>query len=476
MTLSVQAERRRTMKIDGVEIGGITCDSREVKKGYAFVAVKGSRRDGSSFAGEALKRGASLIISEKGAGGGSVFGKARRVVVKDARKFLAEASAEFYGRPSEKMKVAGVTGTNGKTTVTYLIEAIAKRSGEDCGVIGTVNYRFSGKELRAKNTTPGPVELQRLLAGMLRRRIKYCAMEVSSHALVQQRVRGISFSQAIFTNLTQDHLDYHKSLNNYFSAKARLFRLLRDTGTAIVNNDDKYGRRIKKLLSRRPVTYGIKNRSTVMARDICFGAKGSKFTLVAPGIESSIRTPMIGLYNIYNILAAVCWGISEKISFNHIKSAIEEFKCVPGRLERAGDNIFIDYAHTPDALSNVIKALRPLIAGRIIVVFGCGGERDRSKRPKMGRIATELADYAVITTDNPRSEDPLRITAEICRGARRGNYCVLVDRFEAIRKAVSLKGRNDCLVIAGKGHEDYQALKEKVVHFSDREAVRKCLR
>jgi UDP-N-acetylmuramoyl-L-alanyl-D-glutamate--2,6-diaminopimelate ligase len=301
------------MRIDGVEISGITCDSREVKKGYAFVAVKGSRRDGSSFVGEALKRGASLIISQKRAGRRSIIGKARTLVVKDARKFLAEASSEFYGRPSEKMKVAGVTGTNGKTTVTYLIEAIAKRSGEDCGVIGTVNYRFSGKELHAKNTTPGPAELQCLLAEMLRRRVKYCAMEVSSHSLVQQRVQGVSFSQAIFTNLTQDHLDYHKSLNNYFSAKARLFRLLRDTGTAIVNNDDKYGRRIKKLLSRRPVSYGIKNKSTVMARDICFGARGSKFILVAPGIELRIKTPMIGLYNIYNILAAVCWGISEKI-------------------------------------------------------------------------------------------------------------------------------------------------------------------
>jgi UDP-N-acetylmuramoyl-L-alanyl-D-glutamate--2,6-diaminopimelate ligase len=311
-------------------------------------------------------------------------------------------------------------------------------------------------------------------------RIKYCALEVSSHALDQKRVLGINFSHAIFTNLTQDHLDYHKNLENYFLAKTKLFRALPVSGTAILNNDDKHVNRIKQLIRVRTVSYGIINKSTVMARDIDYKVEGTRFTLIAPGINLRIKTRLIGQHNIYNILAAISWAISEDLYQKHIKSAIEKLKFVPGRLERVsckkGYNVFVDYAHTPDALFNVISSLRSLVSGKIIVIFGCGGERDKLKRPKMGKIVIGLADYAIITSDNPRSEDPLRIIRDIRRGIGKNNYCVIPDRFKAIKAGLALAKKDDCLIIAGKGHENYQILKNRVLHFSDREAVEKCLR
>jgi len=305
-------------------------------------------------------------------------------------------------------------------------------------------------------------------------------MEVSSHALDQERVLGVDFRQAIFTNLTQDHLDYHKSLGSYFSAKAKLFRMLDPASCAITNSDDKYGRRIKDIVCCRLISYGIDNKSTVMARDISFGMDGTKFTIIGPGTHARVRTRLVGRYNVYNILAAVSWGFSEGLSFRGIKSAVENFKSPPGRLEKVPSggarNIFVDYAHTPDALYNVIRALKPLTAGKLVVVFGCGGERDKLKRPKMGRIVSEMADYAVLTSDNPRSEDPSQIILDIRGGIRKDNYCVIEDRRKAIQWALGRTGRHDCLVIAGKGHEDYQVLKGRIAHFSDREAVLRCLR
>jgi len=467
------------MNIVGIEIKGITANSKAVKKGFVFVAIKGVRQDGGCFIKEAVASGASIVVAQAKPPKIKLPDKVKLFIVKDCRRFLAEASAEFYGRPSDNLRVVGITGTNGKTTISYLIEALAKESGCACGVIGTINYRFKGKEISAKNTTPGPVELQGLLAKMQASRVKYCAMEVSSHALDQERVLGINFSQAVFTNLTQDHLDYHKNLENYFLAKAKLFCGLTKSGVAIINNDDKYSQRLKQLVCCRLVSYGIRNKSTVMAKDIVSGMQGTQFTLVAPGINARIKTHLIGRYNIYNILAAISWGISEDLCLKDIKSAIEKFKNVPGRLEKVsckkGYNIFVDYAHTPDALFNVIGALRPLVSGRIIVVFGCGGERDKLKRPKMGKIVTSLADYAIITSDNPRSEDPSRIIKDIRQGIRKNNYCVIPDRFKAIKAGLGAIKNDDCLIIAGKGHEKYQILKDKVLHFSDRKAVQKCL-
>jgi len=315
---------------------------------------------------------------------------------------------------------------------------------------------------------------------MYLQKVKYCAMEVSSHALDQKRVAGINFSHAIFTNLTQDHLDYHKNLENYFLAKAKLFCDLPVTARAIINNDDKYSQRIRQLTKAKVLTYGIKNKSDIMAKNIDFGLHSTEFSLIAGHTNVRMKTNLIGRYNIYNILAAVAWGISEKLTIRDIKFGIEKFKNVPGRLQRVncskGSNIFVDYAHTPDALFNVISALRPLVKGKIIVIFGCGGERDKLKRPLMGKVVTELADYAIITSDNPRSENPGQIIKDIQQGIKKSNYCLLSDRGEAIRKGLSLINKADCLLIAGKGHENYQILKNKVLKFSDRKVVQECLK
>jgi len=468
------------VKIAGIQIKGVTSDSRQVKPGFVFVAIKGNRRDGSRFINEAVARGASVAVAQKKAPRIEIPAKIKLITVSDCRKFLARAANRFYGFPSTKLKIIGITGTNGKTTIAYLIEALAKESGRACGVIGTINYRFQGQVIAAKNTTPGCVELQSLLAKMYTRGVKYCALEVSSHALDQDRVTGIKFSRAIFTNLTQDHLDYHKSLENYFLAKAKLFRSLPSSSAAIINNDDSYGRRIKRLTRAGLLTYGIARPAMVMARDIDFGMRLTEFTLAAPKIKVRIKTRLVGRHNIYNLLAAIAWGISEKIGLKEIKSAVEKFKNVRGRLEnlasKRGYSVFVDYAHTPDALLNVISSLRPLVKGRIIVVFGCGGERDQLKRPQMGKVVTELADYALITSDNPRSENPLRIIKDICAGIDKNNYCLKPERFEAIRAGLALAKKGDCLLIAGKGHENYQIFKNKVARFSDQEAVRKCLK
>ncbi len=467
------------MKIANLEVKGITCNSKEVKKDFIFVAIKGKRQDGGCFIGEAVARGAGIVVVQGRPPANKLWPKVNLISVKDSRKFFAQACAEFYRHPSRNFKVIGITGTNGKTTVSYLIEAIAKKAKYGCGVIGTISHRFKNKVIVAKNTTPGAGELQGYLSKMRSLHVKYCAMEVSSHALDQERVAGINFAHAIFTNLTQDHLDYHKNLEDYFQAKARLFRFLPYTSVAIINNDDKYSRRLKHLTSAKVITYGIKNKSIVMARDIKFSIKGSQFTLVAPKIKAKIKTGLVGRHNIYNILAAVAWGVSENLGFKDIKSSVESFKTVPGRLEKVvcdkGYDIFVDYGHTPDALFNVITALRPLVSGKIIVIFGCGGQRDKLKRPKMGRIVTQLADYAIITSDNPRSEDPMRIIRDIRSGISKNNFRVIPDRFKAIQTGLLSAKKDDCLIIAGKGHEDYQILKNKVLYFNDRKAVQECL-
>lgn len=459
---------------------GISCDSKEAKKNFIFVAIKGTCLDGHDFITEAAGRGASVVVAEKGSSVPALPPGIDMVVVPDSRRALAELAAEFYGHPSRKIKTIGVTGTNGKTTVTYLIEAILAEAGKTPAVLGTINYRFKGQLFPSENTTPGPLRLQAIFARMLAESVDYAVLEVSSHALDQDRTRGVDFSSAVFTNLTQDHLDYHKNLKNYFAAKSRLFRGLSRASLAVLNCDDACGRRLKKMTKAKIFTYGIKTRADVIACRTRFALDRTEFVLRAAGEEIALRTHLIGRHNIYNILAAASWARAEGIALGVIKNAVEKFRLVPGRLERLdcprGFSVFVDYAHTEDALKNILLSLKQLALGRIIVVFGCGGQRDKTKRPKMAAVVSRLSDYAIITNDNPRGEDPKQIIADILRGMRKNNYRVIPGRAEAIKESLSLARRGDIVLVAGKGHEDYQIIGGRKLHFDDREVIRECLR
>lgn len=461
------------------DVCGISCNSKTVKNGFIFVAVKGSCEDGNRFIDEAVKNGAKgvVILSKVKP---PFYKNISFLKVKDTRKALAELAVEFYGNPSRKIKVIGITGTNGKTTVTYLLEAVLKEANLSAGVIGTINYRFQDKIIPSINTTPGPVELQSVLSDMLKEKVKYAVVEVSSHALDQQRCEGINFHSAIFTNLTQDHLDYHKNLDNYFKAKARLFAGMPSRSFAVINNDDKYAGRLKKLTKAKVITYGIDSNADVTAENIKFGVSQTEFQLKTSKGKTDFRIKLIGKHNVYNVLAAIAWAQKEGIAPSVIKSALEEFPNVPGRLEKVnfkGDfSVFVDYAHTEDALKNAIRSLRQVSGNKIIVVFGCGGDRDKTKRPKMGRVVSELCDYAIITSDNPRSEDPEEIIKDIKRGISKNNYCVVLKRHEAIKKSLSLAKAGDIVLVAGKGHENYQVIKDKSIPFDDREAIKECLK
>lgn len=461
-------------------VKGISCDSQKVYPDYIFVAIKGNCQDGHRFIQEAIKRGARAILFQDRQLKFKDLRDVYFIRVDESRRVLTRLAAEFYGNPLRKLKVTGITGTNGKTTVSYLIEALLKKKELPSAVIGTVNYRFKDKIIPAKNTTPGPLELQSLFAEIQKNGIKFVIMEVSSHALSQDRTAGVDFYSAIFTNLTQDHLDYHKTIKDYFQAKAKLFKGLNANSFAVLNHDDIYSRRLKSLTSAKIISYGIRNKSDVFARDIKFNLAKTEFLLITPSGEINIKTQLIGKHNVYNILAAVAWAEEIGIDLSNIKSVLEEFSYIPGRLEeisnKGGLAIFVDYAHTEDALENVIKGLRKVSNGsRIIVVFGCGGERDKDKRPKMGRVVSALADYAIITNDNPRSEDPQDIIQQIKKGIKKNNYYIIPDRLEAIKKSLILAKKGDIVLIAGKGHENYQILKDRTIHFNDREAVKECL-
>ncbi|MDO8662052.1 MAG: UDP-N-acetylmuramoyl-L-alanyl-D-glutamate--2,6-diaminopimelate ligase [Candidatus Omnitrophota bacterium] len=467
-----------TKLIKNRKVSGISSNSKTIRKNFIFVAVKGSQIDGSKFIGEALAKGAKFIVCDSNVKI-KYSGPVKFIRVKDTRFALARLAACFYNDPSEKIKVIGITGTNGKTTISYLLEAILKESEAYPGVIGTVNYRYKNKVIPAKNTTPGPVEIQSLLADMAKGGIDYAAMEVSSHALDQDRVEGVNFHSAIFTNLTQDHLDYHKTIKDYFNAKAKLFKQISPQSFVVINNDDKYSLRLKKITPAKIITYGIKNRADLRAQDIKFDINYTEFNLFLRARRIKFRIKLIGRHNIYNMLAACAWGIKEGIALKIIKRALEKFSSVPGRLERINSKkgfcVFIDYAHTDDALKNCLKALRQFSPKRIITLFGCGGERDKLKRPKMGKVVTSLSDLAVITSDNPRSEDPGDIIKDIEKGIKRSNYRVILERGKAIQKTLLLARAGDIVLLAGKGHEHYQVLKDKTIHFDDKEEARLCL-
>lgn len=453
----------------------LSCDSREAQPNGLFVALAGAKFNGSDFIKEALARGA-LGIAKTGtgrlAGDFAIPENIALIGVKDPKTFLRRAAERFYDRPSAKVKTIGITGTNGKTTITYLLEAIVQADQKKCGVIGTVNYRIGSQILPSKNTTPGYLENQRYLAQLADLKADFCVMEVSSHALAQHRVDGIDFTAAVFTNLTQDHLDYHKDMESYFQAKALLFRGLSSEASAIINSDDNYGRRLKEMSRGSILTYGIDRPAGVMAKRIDYRLSGTRFDLVFPDGQLPVQTRLIGKHNVYNILAAAACAYDLGFSLRAIGQGIQALSHIPGRLEAVDGArdffVFIDYAHTEDGLVNVLTSLRLVARDRIVVVFGCGGDRDAGKRPKMGRAVCELADHAIVTSDNPRSEEPQAIIDQIVAGFTKNNYEICVDRKQAIGRALKAAGPGDIILLAGKGHESYQIIKDKTLPFDER--------
>ncbi len=456
-------------RIPDINISSLCCDSRKAREGSLFVAIDGTRQKGSVFIDEAVKKGAVCVVASDAAA--TRFDKPVHLIrYRDARQALSVLSDEFFGRPSRRIKVTGVTGTNGKTTVTYLIQSMLREAGMTSGIIGTVQYAFKDKVLASLNTTPGPIELQSLLRQMADAGCSHCVMEVSSHGLHQKRTEAIDFAAAIFTNLTQDHLDYHLNMENYFAAKSRLFRSLAKDAYAIINIDDPYGLRLRSLCRARIRSYGLHPEADVRAEAITLSLAGSEFILRVKGAKTRMKTPLIGRHNVLNILASAAFALTQEVELSRVKKAVEGFRGVSGRLQRvdaAGRNIFVDYAHTPDALENVLQALRLLSDNKLTVIFGCGGERDALKRPLMGAIAEKYADTIIITSDNPRSEDPQKIADDIAAGIKRKGREVILDRKEAISRGLAKSKKNDTVLIAGKGHEHYQIFKDRVIEFDD---------
>ena len=465
----------RAYGFSDMEIRGVIHDSRRVKKGFVFVAIKGAKLDGHDFAREALERGAVALVTERKL---DLPEGVPQIVAPDARLALAALGACFYGEPSTLVRVIGVTGTNGKTTTTHLIKCIIEASGQEAGLIGTIGYQIGQRELPATTTTPESIDLQSYLADMAAANIRYAAMEVSSHALMQHRVAHLQFSAGVFTNLTRDHLDYHKTFEAYLDAKARLFEGLAPEAHAVINADDAACGALRNRTRAHVITYGITNAADVSARVQSVALDGMRFEVRAGATKLEINSPLIGKHNVYNALAASAVGLAFGLDPGVIQKGLEGLRGVPGRLEPVpntkGLYIVVDYAHTPDALENVLSALRPLVKGRMILVFGCGGDRDRTKRPLMGGIAERMSDLFWITSDNPRTEDPGRIIAETEAGVKDRARCrVEPERGAAIREAIRAARPGDVVLIAGKGHERYQIFKDTIVPFDDREAARK---
>ncbi|MDP2654024.1 MAG: UDP-N-acetylmuramoyl-L-alanyl-D-glutamate--2,6-diaminopimelate ligase [Candidatus Omnitrophota bacterium] len=464
-------------------VKSISCDSRKIEPGTFFVAVQGVTGHGQKFIDDAVRKGARIVVCPQSNLDISYMQKHADVCflpVRDPEQILRRLLERFYGRPSAKVRAVGITGTNGKTTISYLLESILGSAGHSCGVVGTINYRYGSKILPSHNTTPGIVENQAFLAEMAATNVEYCVMEVSSHALAQGRVDLIDFKAAVFTNLTSDHMDYHKDREDYFLAKSKLFAMLSDQAAAILPSDDEYGQRLVKMTKSRVVTYGVTQPADFRAKDLHMGLSETRFVIRAPEGEIPLATRLIGLHNVYNILAATAVCAVEGIPLSQIRAGLERLDNVPGRLEQIrGEqdfHVFVDYAHTEDALKNILTSIRGVSDRPVILVFGCGGDRDRTKRPRMGRVASELADRVILTDDNPRSEDPQAIVDEIIPGFARNNYTVILDRETAIRTALGMAGKGDVVVVAGKGHEDYQIFKDKTVPFKEHDVIRQYLR
>ncbi len=470
------------------DVAAIVYDSRQVTPGAVFFALRGVNADGTRFVPQALANGAGAVVAETPAPAGAAV---PWIQVQNARAALAATAAAFYGNPSQELALVGITGTNGKTTISYLLASIFEAAGIKCGRIGTIGYRIGGRELEAPRTTPEAPELQQMLRAMLAEDCGACVMEVSSHALALRRVDQLRFAAGIFTNLTRDHLDFHGDMEAYFAAKRRLFEILPDGAVGVINADD---RRSGDLLAatRRPVTYAIDGAADVRPGPLSFSLDGLSFEIRTPRGTIHVRSKLVGRPNAYNILAAAAAAMALDLPFTAIESGIAGLENVPGRFQvvsGAADDVrvVVDYAHTDDALKNLLETARPLASGRVVTVFGCGGDRDRTKRPLMGAVAARLSDLVIVTSDNPRSEDPQRIIDEIRRGivmpadriapkGQRGTPSLaIVDRREAIETAVRDARPGDLLLIAGKGHEKYQVIGDRTLPFDDVDVARAAL-
>lgn len=471
----------------GLKVPGIAYDSRKVEPGFIFVCVEGFKTDGHNYVSAALQKGAAAVVAQKPV---EVPEGVPLVLVRDSRKALALLGAAFAGHPARQLTMVGITGTNGKTTTTYLIEQIFKEKGYKTGLIGTIMNKIGDKVLPVSNTTPESLDLQLLLHEMVDSGISHVVMEVSSHALELDRVAGIEYDMAVFTNITQDHLDFHETMENYLEAKKKLFAgLSKYSGKkkrkyGIVNIDDLNAQSILKATTGTVLTYGVEGPCDIKAANINLKADGVSFYVNTPRGEFFLSLHLTGMFNVYNTLAAIAVGIVEDVDLQSIKKALESIKGVPGRLEKVDEGqaftVLVDYAHTPDGLENIIEAAKGFAEGRVITVFGCGGDRDRTKRPIMGEIAARLSDYSVLTSDNPRTEDPLFILSQIEEGVRkvidRSKYSVIPDRREAIAYAIKMAQPKDVILIAGKGHETYQLINDQVLHFDDREVASEILK
>jgi len=501
MQLLKLIEELETKEVKGdthIDIKGIAYNSKNIGYDYLFVAIKGSQKDGHNYLAEAFSSGARAALVEENQG---VREGVTIITVPDTRIALAQISDYFYQHPSRKLKVIGITGTNGKTTTSYLLESILKAAGYHPGVIGTIDFRFGKHHQDAFNTTPNSLDLQKIMREMVDANISHLILEVSSHALEQHRVEGLNFDVAVFTNLTPEHLDYHGSMEHYSKAKELLFthyinQSSKEKTYAVINYDDPLGKFLCSITPSQLVRYGLKEGVEIKLKKSQLRSDGVSALVTTPNEEFHIHSPLLGSFNLYNILAAISVALTQDIPPDAITEGIAHLKTVPGRLEKISnrDNltILVDYAHTSDALDHVLTTLRSMCQRRLITVFGCGGDRDKTKRGPMGHIATEKSDLTIITSDNPRTEDPMAIIEQIEAGINHSlakkyylheltrinhfkGYLIIADRREAIRIAVTLVQPGDVLLITGKGHEDYQIIGNQKHHFSDREEIREAL-
>ncbi|MBL7158262.1 MAG: UDP-N-acetylmuramoyl-L-alanyl-D-glutamate--2,6-diaminopimelate ligase [Candidatus Omnitrophica bacterium] len=468
-----------TSELPECDIKHVTINSKNAGPKSLFVAIKGAVTDGHNFVREAFKKGSLFAIVEKEPASKS----GPFVLVEDTKAALAKIAANFYKNPSGKLNIIGITGTNGKTTTAFIVESVFKVAKRKCGLIGTVSYNTGSRFLPADRTTPNALCLNSLFAEMVKSGTTDAVMEVSSHALEQERVKNIIFKTAVFMNLTHEHLDYHKTINQYFLSKSKLFKLLGKGGIAVINADDKMAGRLISRISGRYISFGIKKPATIEARNINSGLDGSRFEVwIEKKKKIKIETPLIGTHNVYNILAAIATSWANGISEKNIKKGVEAVRLIPGRLEcvrcRGGVRVFVDYAHTDNALFNVLGFLSQMKTRKIITVFGAGGERDTAKRPLMGRAVQKFSDFFIITSDNPRGENPGRIAREIEKGLLKGKkkYKIILNRKHAIKNALEKAEKGDIVLLAGKGHEGYQIIGNKKIPFDDRIVAGKILK